>query len=127
MSNASNFADRNVDALGETLREGAEHVKRTAEELISESADAVGEMADAIRSDETVRKVGKTVRRMATESRSYFERNDVDEIASDVVEAVRRHLKLWGGGSSRELGNRPSSDANRPAGPMPYRRPSLNR
>ena len=91
MSNASNFADRNVDALGETLREGAEHVKRTAEELISESADAVGEMADAIRSDETVRKVRKTVRRMATESRSYFERNDVDEIASDVVEAVRRH------------------------------------
>ena len=91
MSDTSGFADASIDALGDTIRDTAAAAKRNAEHIIDQTVDALDDVAATIRSDERVRKVSRSARRVVDDGRRYVESNDLDDMASDVVDAVRRH------------------------------------
>jgi len=91
MSDASSSADANIDALGDAIRDTAAAAKRNAEHVLDQAVDALDDVAESIRSDERVRKVSRRARRAVDDGRRYIEGNDLDDMASDVIDAVRRH------------------------------------
>ena len=91
MLDPSEFPGVNVNAVGDSIADAASAAKRKAGTALSDAADALQQLGDDVLSDERVRSVTRRAKRSVADSREYFASNDVDDMASDVLDAVRKH------------------------------------
>ena len=89
MLDASEFPGINLDAVGDSIAAAASTAKQKAGSVLGEAADALEQLSDDFRSD--TRAVSRKAKRAVSESRRYLDSNDLEDMASDVLDAVRKH------------------------------------
>ena len=91
MSDASEMANAHIESVADAIGKGASSARKHASDLLNGTAEALDEMHDDFMADDRVKRVSRSAKRAVSVSRDYFNSIDLEEMAADVADAVRRH------------------------------------
>jgi ElaB/YqjD/DUF883 family membrane-anchored ribosome-binding protein len=91
MSDTSRMGRGALDAAAETISRNTESARQRGSELIDSAAERLDDLRNDVMEDDRVQAVSQRARRAASATRDYWNSHDLDDMADNVVEVVRRH------------------------------------